>query len=106
MANYVGAVDQGTTSTRFIIFDHAGRIVGLDQKEHEQIFPKPGWVEHNPMEIWKNTREVIRGALTKTDIKGSDLAAIGITNQRETTVLWDKNTGKPYNNAIVWQCTR
>jgi len=106
MDRYVGAVDQGTTSTRFIIFDHAGRIVGLDQKEHEQIFPKPGWVEHNPMEIWENTREVIRGALTKTDIKGSDLAAIGITNQRETTVLWDKNTGKPYNNAIVWQCTR
>ena len=106
MADYVGAVDQGTTSTRFIIFDHAGRIVGLDQKEHEQIFPKPGWVEHNPMEIWENTREVIGGALTKTGIKGSDLAAIGITNQRETTVLWDRNTGKPYNNAIVWQCTR
>ncbi len=106
MDRYVGAVDQGTTSTRFIIFDHAGRIVGLDQKEHEQIFPKPGWVEHNPMEIWKNTQEVIRGALDRTDIQGSDLAAIGITNQRETTVLWDKNTGKPYNNAIVWQCTR
>jgi glycerol kinase len=106
MADYVGAVDQGTTSTRFIIFDHDGRIVGLDQKEHEQIFPKPGWVEHNPMEIWKNTQEVIRGALDRTDIQGSDLAAIGITNQRETTVLWDKNTGKPYNNAIVWQCTR
>ena len=106
MAKYVGAVDQGTTSTRFIIFDHAGRIMGLDQKEHEQIFPKPGWVEHNPLEIWKNTQEVIRGALAKTDIEGSDLAAIGITNQRETTVLWDKNTGNPYNNAIVWQCTR
>ncbi|MBW1797829.1 MAG: glycerol kinase GlpK [Deltaproteobacteria bacterium] len=106
MAKYVGAVDQGTTSTRFIIFDQAGGIVGLEQKEHEQIFPKPGWVEHNPLEIWKNTREVIRGALAKTDIEGSDLAAIGITNQRETTVLWDKNTGKPYNNAIVWHCTR
>ena len=106
MAKYVGAVDQGTTSTRFIIFDHSGQIVGLDQKEHEQIFPKPGWVEHNPLEIWENTREVIAGALSKTGIKGSDLAAIGITNQRETTVLWDKNTGKPYNNAIVWQCTR
>ena len=106
MAKYVGAVDQGTTSTRFIIFDHTGRIVVLDQKEHEQIFPKPGWVEHNPMEIWENTQEVIRGALAKTGINGSDLAAIGITNQRETTVLWDKNTGKPYNNAIVWQCTR
>jgi len=106
MADYVGAVDQGTTSTRFIIFDHSGQIVGLDQKEHEQIFPKPGWVEHSPMEIWKNTEEVIGGALSKTGIKGSDLAAIGITNQRETTVLWNKNTGKPYNNAIVWQCTR
>ena len=106
MTKYVGAVDQGTTSTRFIIFDHAGRIVGLDQKEHEQIFPKPGWVEHNPLEIWKNTRDVVRGALSKTDIRGSDLAAIGITNQRETTLLWDRNTGKPYDNAIVWQCTR
>ena len=106
MAKYVGAVDQGTTSTRFIIFDHAGRIVGLDQKEHEQIFPKPGWVEHNPLEIWKNTRDVIRGALAKAGIEGSELAAIGITNQRETTLLWDRNTGKPYDNAIVWQCTR
>ena len=106
MAKYVGAVDQGTTSTRFIIFDKGGRIVGLDQKEHEQIFSKPGWVEHNPLEIWKNTQEVISGALAKTDIEGADLAAIGITTQRETTVLWDKNTGKPYNNAIVWQCTR
>ena len=106
MTKYVGAVDQGTTSTRFIIFDHAGRIVGLDQKEHEQIFPKPGWVEHNPLEIWKNTQDVVRGALAKAGIEGSDLAAIGITNQRETTLLWDRNTGKPYDNAIVWQCTR
>lgn len=106
MSKYVGAVDQGTTSTRFIIFDKAGRIVGLDRKEHEQIFPKPGWVEHNPLEIWKNTREVIRGALSKANIWGSDLAAIGITNQRETTLLWDRNTGKPFGNAIVWQCTR
>ena len=106
MAKYVGAVDQGTTSTRFIIFDRAGRIVGLDQKEHEQIFPKPGWVEHNPSEIWKNTQDVIQGALSKTEIRGSDLAAIGVTNQRETTVLWDRHTGKPYGNAIVWQCTR
>lgn len=106
MAKYVGAVDQGTTSTRFIIFDQAGRIVGLEQKEHKQIFAKPGWVEHNPLEIWKNTQDVISGALAKTDIAGLDLAAIGITNQRETTVLWDKNTGKPFNNAIVWQCTR
>ena len=106
MAEYVGALDQGTTSNRFIIFDRNGKIVGIDQKEHEQIFPKPGWVEHNPAEIWQNTQDVIRGALEKTGISGSDLAAIGITNQRETTVLWDKNTGRPYTNAIVWQCTR
>lgn len=106
MSKYVGAIDQGTTSTRFIIFDHTGQIIGLDQKEHTQIFPKPGWVEHDPVEIWKNTQEVIRGAFAKTGISGSDLCAIGITNQRETTIVWDKNTGKPYHNAIVWQCTR
>lgn len=106
MSKYVGAIDQGTTSTRFIIFDHIGQIIGLDQKEHTQIFPKPGWVEHDPVEIWKNTQEVIRGAFAKTGISGSDLCAIGITNQRETTIVWDKNTGKPYHNAIVWQCTR
>ena len=106
MANYVGALDQGTTSNRFIIFDHSGKIVGLDQKEHEQIFPKPGWVEHNPLEIWQNTRDVILGALANAQLAGSDLAAVGITNQRETTVLWDKHTGKPYTNAVVWQCTR
>jgi glycerol kinase len=105
-ANYVGALDQGTTSNRFIIFDHRGNIVGLDQKEHEQIFPKPGWVEHNPAEIWQNTRDVIRGALANAGLTGSDLTAIGITNQRETTVIWDKNTGKPFFNAVVWQCTR
>ena len=106
MANYVGALDQGTTSNRFIIFDHSGQIVAADQKEHEQIFPQPGWVEHNPAEIWQNTRDVIRGALEKSGLTGLDLAAIGITNQRETTVIWDKNTGKPFNNAVVWQCTR
>jgi glycerol kinase len=106
MAKYVGALDQGTTSNRFIIFDHSGNIVGLDQKEHEQIFPKPGWVEHNPAEIWQNTRDVIRGALADAGLSGKDLAAVGITNQRETTVLWDKHTGKPYTNAVVWQCTR
>jgi len=106
MANYIGALDQGTTSNRFIIFDHSGTIVGLDQKEHEQIFPKPGWVEHNPVEIWQNTRDVIRGALANAGLAGSDLAAVGITNQRETTVIWDKNTGKPFSNAVVWQCTR
>jgi glycerol kinase len=106
MAKYVGALDQGTTSNRFIIFDHGGNIVGLDQKEHAQIFPKPGWVEHNPVEIWQNTRDVIRGALANAGLAGSDLAAVGITNQRETTVIWDKNTGKPFSNAVVWQCTR
>lgn len=106
MAEYVGALDQGTTSTRFIVFDHAGSIKGVAQKEHEQIFPKPGWVEHDPMEIWKSTEAVIQGALKETGISGQDLAAIGITNQRETTVLWDRHTGRPYHNAIVWQCTR
>ena len=103
MEKYVGAVDLGTTSNRFIIFDHDGRIVGLAQKEHEQIFPEPGWVEHNPMEIWNNTQDVIREALEKTAVNGRDRAAIGVTNQRETTVMWDKNTGNPYCNAIVWQ---
>jgi glycerol kinase len=106
MDRYIGAIDQGTTSTRFIIFDNKGQIIGLAQKEHEQIYPKPGWVEHDPIEIWQNTQEVIRGALAKTGIKGSDLAAIGVTNQRETTVVWNKKTGRPFNNAIVWQCTR
>ena len=106
MIQYIGAIDQGTTSSRFIIFDRKGLIVGVDQKEHRQIFPKPGWVEHDPMEIWNNTRACIIRALDKSGISGSALAAIGITNQRETTVVWDKNTGKPYYNAIVWQCTR
>ncbi len=106
MSKYIGALDLGTTSNRFIIFDHSGRIVGFDQIEHEQIFLRPGWVEHDPMEIWKNSEAVIRGALNKTGITGKDLKAIGITNQRETTVVWDKTTGKPYYNAIVWQCTR
>ncbi|MBC7356952.1 MAG: glycerol kinase GlpK [Desulfacinum sp.] len=106
MGAYIGALDLGTTSNRFIIFDREGRIVGLDQKEHRQIFPHPGWVEHDPMEIWENTQAVIRGALSKTGLSGSDLAALGITNQRETTVVWDKTTGRPFYNAIVWQCTR
>jgi len=106
MADYIGAVDQGTTSTRFIVFDRSGRIIGLDQREHRQIFPRPGWVEHDAGEIWNNTRLVIAGALNRAGIRGSDLAAIGVTNQRETTVIWDKYTGKPYGNAIVWQCAR
>ncbi len=106
MTKYIGALDLGTTSNRFIIFDHDGRIVGQDQKEHEQIFPGPGWVEHDPMEIWNNTGAVIRGGLETSGISGADIAAVGITNQRETTVLWDGKTGLPYGNAIVWQCTR
>jgi glycerol kinase len=106
MADYVGAVDQGTTSTRFMIFDHAGNVKGVDQKEHEQIYPKPGWVEHDPAEIWTRTTEVIDGGLKKAGISASDLAAVGVTNQRETTVVWDKNTGKSVYNALVWQDTR
>ena len=106
MGKFIGALDQGTTSTRFIVFDHGGQVAGLDQKEHQQIFPQPGWVEHDPLEIWNNTQKVIRGALAKAGLKGGDLAAIGITNQRETTLVWNRHTGKPYGNAIVWQCTR
>src|SRR5271157_3348685 len=106
MAKYVGALDQGTTSTRFMIFDHSGGVVGIDQKEHEQIYPKPGWVEHDPAEIWTRCVEVIRGALKKAGITAADLAAVGVTNQRETTVVWDRKTGKPVYNAIVWQDTR
>jgi len=106
MAKYSAAIDQGTTSTRFMIFDHKGLVVGVYQKEHEQIFPKPGWVEHNPMEIWERTQEVIKGALKKSGVDPKDIAAVGVTNQRETTVLWEKATGKPVYNAIVWQDTR
>ena len=106
MGAYIGAIDLGTTSNRLIIFDHDGRIKAMDQIEHEQIFPKPGWVEHDPMEIWNNTRKVIRGALSKAGLAGDDLAAVGITNQRETAVVWDRRTGEPLYNAIVWQCTR
>ena len=103
---YAAAVDQGTTSTRFMIFDHAGQVVGVDQMEHEQIYPKAGWVEHNPMEIWARTQDVVKGGLKKSGVKAEEISAIGVTNQRETTVVWNKNTGKPYYNAIVWQCTR
>jgi glycerol kinase len=103
---YVGAVDQGTTSTRFMVFDHEGKVVAIDQKEHEQIYPKPGWVEHNPIEIWDRCKDVIAGALAKANLTAEDLAAVGVTNQRETTVVWDKNTGEPIYNAIVWQDTR
>ncbi|SMC86205.1 glycerol kinase GlpK [Kibdelosporangium aridum] len=106
MAQYVAAIDQGTTSTRCMIFSHDGRVVSVDQKEHEQIFPKAGWVEHDPEEVWRNTREVAAGAVAKADLHVSDIAAVGITNQRETAVVWDKKTGKPVYNAIVWQDTR
>ncbi len=106
MAKYAAAIDQGTTSTRFMIFDHSGNVVGVDQKEHEQIYPKPGWVEHDPMEIWTRTQEVIEGALRKSGVSPKDIAAVGVTNQRETTIVWEKATGKPVYNAIVWQDTR
>jgi len=103
---YVLAIDQGTTSTRAIVFDHSGQIVESGQIEHEQIFPRAGWVEHNAEEIWKNTREVVGLALTRANLTYKDLAAVGITNQRETAVVWDRTTGKPVYNAIVWQDTR
>ncbi len=103
---YVLAIDQGTTSSRAIVFDHAGTIVTVGQKEHEQIFPRAGWVEHDPMEIWTNVREVVAQALSSKDVSPSEIAAIGITNQRETAVVWDRNTGEPVYNAIVWQDTR
>jgi glycerol kinase len=106
MADYVGAIDQGTTSTRFMIFDRSGSVIGVDQKEHEQIYPKAGWVEHDPKEIWTRTNEVVTGALAKAGIAASDLAAVGITNQRETALVWDRKTGEPVYNALVWQDTR
>ncbi|HZG69782.1 MAG TPA: glycerol kinase GlpK [Herpetosiphonaceae bacterium] len=106
MARYVLAIDQGTTSTRCIIFDRAGDIVCADQQEHQQIFPRPGWVEHDPLEIWQRTQEVIGSAMRKGGIAKDDLLAIGITNQRETTVLWERSTGRPIHHAIVWQDTR
>ncbi|MGA0061932.1 MAG: glycerol kinase GlpK [Candidatus Planktophila sp.] len=103
---YIGSLDQGTSSTRFMIFDAAGKVVGQHQMEHRQILPQAGWVEHDAAEIWERTQEVIAGALKQANILGSDLAAIGITNQRETTVAWDVTTGRPLHNAIVWQDTR
>jgi glycerol kinase len=106
VSNYVGAIDQGTTSTRFIVFDRAGRIISSAQREHEQIYPRPGWVEHDPEEIWKSTREVTDEAMEPKGLLAADLAAIGITNQRETTILWNRKTGRPVCNAIVWQDTR
>ncbi|HLE20964.1 MAG TPA: glycerol kinase GlpK, partial [Vicinamibacteria bacterium] len=106
MSRYVGAIDQGTTSTRFMIFDREAEVVASHQKEHRQIYPKPGWVEHDSLEIWERTQEVMRGAMERAGVHAHDLAAIGITNQRETTLVWDKKTGRPYHNAIVWQDTR
>jgi glycerol kinase len=106
MRKYVAAIDQGTTSTRCILFNHAGNIVAADQKEHEQIYPKPGWVEHDALEIWECTQRVVRGALDKSGAAVPDIAAIGITNQRETTLVWERETGRPVCNAIVWQDTR
>jgi glycerol kinase len=106
MAEYVGAVDQGTTSTRFMVFDHSGNEVGRHQLEHEQILPQAGWVEHDPVEIMERTSSVIRTTMGRLGLSSTDLVALGITNQRETTVVWDKNTGRPYYNAIVWQDTR
>jgi glycerol kinase len=106
MKAYVGAIDQGTTSTRFIVFDRGGRIVAAAQREHEQLYPRPGWVEHDPVEIWRATQQVISDAMGVGGLGASDLAAIGITNQRETTIVWDRRTGAPIYNAIVWQDTR
>ena len=106
MPDFVGAIDQGTTSTRFMVFDHQGRQVAAHMLEHEQILPRPGWVEHDPLEIWRRTENTIEVALDRANITATDLAAVGITNQRETTVVWDKLTGRPFYNAIVWQDTR
>jgi glycerol kinase len=106
MADHVGAIDQGTTSTRFIVFDRAGRIAGQAQREHGQLYPQPGWVEHDPLEIWRNARAVMAEGLAAAGLRPSALAAIGVTNQRETTVLWDRRTGRPLHHALVWQDTR
>ena len=106
MAEYIASIDQGTTSTRCILFNHSGQIVSSHQMEHEQIYPKPGWVEHDPLEIWDRCQDVIKGAMLNANAVADDIAAVGITNQRETTIVWDKETGKPFYNAIVWQDTR
>jgi glycerol kinase len=106
MAEYAAALDQGTTSSRCMIFDHGGNVVSVEQLEHEQIYPKPGWVEHDPNEIWQRCRQVMDGALQKAGASAGDISGLGVTNQRETTVVWDRNTGEPVYNAIVWQDTR
>ena len=106
MTQYVAAIDQGTTSTRCMLFNHAGEAVGSHQLEHEQIYPQPGWVEHDALEIWARTQDVVKGALKQAGATAADIVAVGITNQRETTVVWNKKTGQPYHNALVWQDTR
>ena len=106
MTGYIGALDQGTSSTRFIVFDRSGAVVSAAQREHQQIYPKPGWVEHDPQEIWRRSTEVIGEALTKKGLRATSLVAMGITNQRETTIVWERRTGKPLTNAIVWQDVR
>ncbi|MGH3933603.1 MAG: glycerol kinase GlpK [Pseudonocardiaceae bacterium] len=106
MSQYVAAIDQGTTSTRCMVFDHDGRVVSADQREHRQHLPRPGWVEHDAREVWTNTQEVIAGALARADLTAGDIAAVGIANQRETAVVWDRRSGEPVHNAIVWQDTR
>ena len=106
MSKYIAAIDQGTTSSRCMLFNRSGKVISLAQKEHQQIYSQPGWVEHDPLEIWKRTQEVCWEAVTKAGVQPGDIAAVGITNQRETTILWDRRTGQPYYNAIVWQDTR
>ncbi|MGH3974914.1 MAG: FGGY family carbohydrate kinase, partial [Pseudonocardiaceae bacterium] len=106
MNQYVAAIDQGTTSTRCLVFDHDGRVVSADQREHRQHLPRAGWVEHDAREVWTNTREVVAGALARADLTAGDIAAVGIANQRETAVVWDRLSGEPVHNAIVWQDTR
>jgi glycerol kinase len=105
-SSYVGALDQGTSSTRFVIFNQNGDVVSSSQMEHKQIYPKPGWVEHDAEEIWLNCVDVITASMAKANLNSKDVASIGITNQRETTVVWDKSTGKPLHNAVVWNCGR
>ena len=106
MAKYAAALDQGTTSSRAMVFDHSGRVVSVAQKEHEQIYPKPGWVEHDAKEIWARSQEVLDDALSEAGAGADDIAGLGITNQRETALVWDRNTGEPVHNALVWQDTR
>jgi glycerol kinase len=106
LAEFVAAIDQGTTSTRYMIFDHDGAEVARHQLEHEQILPRAGWVEHDPVEIWERTSSVVMSVLNRANLSPEDIAALGITNQRETTLVWNRHTGRPYYNAIVWQDTR